>query len=34
VDRLGERWSGRVRLRMVGPLAPYDFVPTPPGEEA
>jgi hypothetical protein len=32
VDRLGERWSGRVRLRMVGPLAPYDFVPPPPGE--
>lgn len=34
VDRLGERWSGRVRLRMVGPLAPYDFVPPPPGEGA
>ncbi|GLY77582.1 GvpL/GvpF family gas vesicle protein [Actinoallomurus iriomotensis] len=31
VDRLGERWGDRVRLRMVGPLAPYDFVPPPPG---
>jgi hypothetical protein len=30
VDELGERWAGRVRLRMVGPLAPYDFVPPPP----
>lgn len=34
VDELGERWSGRVRLRMIGPLAPYDFVPPPPGQEA
>jgi hypothetical protein len=33
VDALGERWAGRVRLRMVGPLAPYDFVPPPPDEE-
>jgi hypothetical protein len=32
VDALGERWAGRVRLRMVGPLAPYDFVPPPPEE--
>jgi hypothetical protein len=32
VDALGERWAGRVRLRMVGPLAPYDFVPLPPEE--
>jgi hypothetical protein len=32
VDALGERWAGRVRLRMVGPLAPYDFVPLPPQE--
>jgi hypothetical protein len=30
VDALGERWAGRVRLRLVGPLAPYDFVPPPP----
>lgn len=33
VDALGERWAGRVRLRMVGPLAPYDFVPPPPEQE-
>ncbi|GAB2819903.1 GvpL/GvpF family gas vesicle protein [Actinoallomurus bryophytorum] len=32
VDELGERWAGRVRLRMIGPLAPYDFVPAPPEE--
>jgi Gas vesicle synthesis protein GvpL/GvpF len=34
VDEIGERWAGRVRLRMVGPLAPYDFVPPPPEEGA
>jgi hypothetical protein len=27
VDELGARWAGRVRLRVLGPLAPYDFVP-------
>lgn len=32
VDELGERWADRVRLRLVGPLAPYDFVPPPPEE--
>ncbi len=32
VDELGYRWAGRVRLRMDGPLAPYDFVPPPPEE--
>ncbi len=32
VDELGYRWAGRVRLRMSGPLAPYDFVPPPPEE--
>ena len=31
VDELGREWAGRVRLRMLGPLAPYDFVPSPPG---
>jgi hypothetical protein len=31
VDDLGYRWSGRIRLRVLGPLAPYDFVPSPPG---
>jgi hypothetical protein len=29
VDDLGHRWAGRIRLRMIGPLAPYDFVPLP-----
>ncbi len=32
VDELGERWDGRIRLRLLGPLAPYDFVPQPPEE--
>jgi hypothetical protein len=31
VDELGYRWAGRIRLRVQGPLAPYDFVPAPPG---
>jgi hypothetical protein len=26
VDRLGREWEGRVRLRLIGPLPPYDFV--------
>jgi glycosyltransferase involved in cell wall biosynthesis len=26
VEALGEAWSGRIRFRLVGPLAPYDFV--------
>jgi hypothetical protein len=25
VDGLGEQWNGRVRLRLLGPLPPYDF---------
>ncbi|MGI8335896.1 GvpL/GvpF family gas vesicle protein [Actinomadura scrupuli] len=33
VDELGDRWAGRIRLRMLGPLAPYDFVPSHPEEE-
>lgn len=32
VDALGERWAGRIRLRIVGPLAPYDFIPPSPEE--
>lgn len=32
VDELGYRWAGRVRLRVLGPLPPYDFVPPPPEE--
>lgn len=30
VDELGADWDGRIRLRLIGPLAPYDFVPQPP----
>jgi hypothetical protein len=32
VDELGREWAGRIRLRMLGPLAPYDFVPAAPEE--
>jgi hypothetical protein len=28
VDALGRDWDGRVKLRLLGPLAPYDFVVT------
>ncbi|MFB9678873.1 GvpL/GvpF family gas vesicle protein [Streptosporangium vulgare] len=28
VDEFGTRWAGRVELRLLGPLAPYDFVRT------
>jgi hypothetical protein len=27
VEDLGRDLAGRVRLRLLGPLAPYDFVP-------
>lgn len=27
VDELGRRWIDRIQLRLLGPLAPYDFVP-------
>ena len=31
-EELGRRWDGRIRLRMVGPVAPYDFAePMPAG---
>ena len=30
VDELGDRWEGRVELRLVGPVAPFDFVPEMP----
>lgn len=33
VDELGELWSGRVRLRILGPLPVYDFVPSRHEEE-
>jgi hypothetical protein len=26
VDELADRWEGRVELRVLGPMAPYDFV--------
>jgi hypothetical protein len=29
---LGDDWAGRVQLRLLGPLAPYDFVTTTQGE--
>ncbi|GAA5121251.1 GvpL/GvpF family gas vesicle protein [Pseudonocardia adelaidensis] len=31
VERQGERLHGRARLRLLGPLAPYDFVPAEEG---
>ncbi|MFD0887655.1 GvpL/GvpF family gas vesicle protein, partial [Streptosporangium algeriense] len=33
VEEFGDRWADRVTVRLLGPLAPYDFVTTPqPGE--
>lgn len=29
LEEFAARWAGRVRLRLLGPLAPYDFVTTP-----
>lgn len=26
LDELGDQWAGRVRLRVLGPVPPYDFV--------
>lgn len=34
VEDLGKRWSGRVELRLLGPMAPYDFVGTAEDPEA
>jgi hypothetical protein len=28
-EELGRRWDSRIRLRLVGPLPPYDFAQTP-----
>lgn len=28
VEELSQRWAGRIELRLLGPLAPYDFVVT------
>ncbi|MFF0310523.1 GvpL/GvpF family gas vesicle protein [Streptosporangium sp. NPDC004379] len=33
LDDLGDRWAGRIGLRLLGPLAPYDFVAAPQPEE-
>jgi hypothetical protein len=33
IDELGYRWAGRIRLRVDGPLAPYDFLPPAPGAD-
>ncbi|MBB4920390.1 GvpL/GvpF family gas vesicle protein [Streptosporangium saharense] len=33
VEEFGERWAERVTVRLLGPLAPYDFVTTPYPEE-
>ncbi|MEU9833109.1 GvpL/GvpF family gas vesicle protein [Streptosporangium sp. NPDC048047] len=32
LDDLGDRWAGRIGLRLLGPLAPYDFVAAPQPE--
>jgi hypothetical protein len=29
VDSLGDDWDSRVSLRLIGPVAPYDFLPQP-----
>ncbi len=29
VDSLGDEWDSRISLRLIGPVAPYDFLPTP-----
>ncbi len=29
VDSLGDEWDARVVLRLIGPVAPYDFLPSP-----
>jgi hypothetical protein len=31
VEKLGKKWKGRVDMRLLGPLAPYDFVVTTNG---
>lgn len=32
-EELGRRWDGRIRLRLVGPLPPYDFAQAPEMEQ-
>ncbi|MEV0149814.1 MULTISPECIES: GvpL/GvpF family gas vesicle protein [unclassified Nonomuraea] len=31
VEGFASRWEGRVQIRLLGPLAPYDFIVTPAG---
>jgi hypothetical protein len=33
VKELAGQWAGRVTMRLLGPLAPYDFVVTPAAGE-
>jgi hypothetical protein len=33
VEDLGADWDGRVELRVLGPMAPYDFVGVNPDQE-
>lgn len=33
VDALGDEWGDRVALRLVGPVAPFDFLPQPAESE-
>lgn len=33
VDALGDDWGDRVALRLIGPVAPFDFLPEPADDE-
>ncbi|MDN5918656.1 MAG: GvpL/GvpF family gas vesicle protein [Pseudonocardia sp.] len=33
VDALGDDWGDRVALRLIGPVAPFDFLPEPADED-
>ncbi|MBW0107078.1 GvpL/GvpF family gas vesicle protein [Pseudonocardia sp. KRD291] len=33
VDALGDEWGDRVALRLIGPVAPFDFLPEPADED-
>lgn len=33
VDALGDEWGDRVALRLIGPVAPFDFLPEVPDED-
>lgn len=34
IEALGQEWAGRIRLRLIGPLPPFDFVGPDTGQEA